>query len=462
MNNNSKVAGHSSSEASALELGTLSIRRLLVKYSVPAIIATVLTSLYNIIDSIFIGHGAGPLAIAGLAISFPLMNLVIAFCLLVSVGGATIGSIFLGQKNIEGATDSVNNVMTLCTIHAVIFGGITLIFLDPILIFFGATPETLPYSREFMKVILFGTPVSYIFIGLNNLMRATGHPAKAMISAFISVPINALLAYIFIFRFGWGIRGAATATILSQCCSLVWVMAHFLSRKTFVRLNRHNSWFNPSIVKRIYPIGLSPFLMNVCTCVVVALINYSLLHCEGVDGNMAVGAYGIVNRVVVFFVMVVLGITQGMQPILGYNYGAKNFSRVNTTLKYGIVAGVGITSLGCLIIELFPGTISAMFTDSETLISIATGAFRIMVACFPFVGCQIVIQNYFQSIGKPAYSIFLSLTRQLIFLVPFLVFFPRLFGIVGVWCSMAASDFLAFVLAVVVLIVTSRRWRSAR
>lgn len=451
---------HQNHKSSPTELGTKSIRRLLVQYSVPAIIATVLTSAYNIIDSIFIGRGVGALAISGLAISFPLMNLVIAFCLLVSVGGATISSIYLGQKNRDGATDAVNNVMTLCLIHSVVFGGLTLIFLDPILRFFGATQATLPYAREFMRVILIGTPISYIFIGLNNLMRATGYPVKAMISAFISVPINAALAYLFVFHFEWGIRGCATATIIAQFCSLIWVMSHFFSRKSYVRLNRHNRWFKWGIIKRIYPIGLSPFLMNVCTCVVVAIINYSLLNCEGVNGDLAVGAYGIVNRVVVFFVMIVLGITQGMQPILGYNYGARNFTRVGLTLKYGIVAGVSITSLGCLVIELFPNTICSFFTEDATLQSIASEAFRIMVACFPFVGCQIVIQNYFQSIGKPAISIFLSLTRQLIFLVPCLLIFPRLMGITGVWGSMAVSDFLAFILAVVVLTISNRNLKK--
>ena len=444
------------------DLGTKSIRRLLVQYSVPAIIATVLTSLYNIIDSSFIGRGVGSNALTGLTIAFPLMNLVIAFCLLVSVGGATISSIFLGQKNRESATDAVNNVMTLCLIHAVVFGGLSLLFLDPILVFFGASPNSLPYAREFMTIILLGTPISYIFIGLNNLMRATGYPVKAMISAFISVPLNICTAYLLIYVLHWGIKGAACATILAQFGSLIWVMCHFLSNKSYVRLNRRNRWFKWEIVKRIYPIGLSPFLMNVCTCIVVALINYSLLNCDGVDGDMAVGAYGIVNRVVVVFVMIVLGITQGMQPILGYNYGAKNYPRVRTTLNYGIIAGVGVTSLGCLLIEIFPDTFCAFFTEDAALRSIASEAYRIVVACFPFVGCQIVIQNYFQSIGKPAVSIFLSLTRQLIFLVPCLLLLPRLFGIIGVWSSMATSDMLAFILAVVVLFISNRRFKKSQ
>lgn len=215
-------------------LGSRSIGSLLVQYSVPAIIASVATSLYNIIDSIFIGRGVGAMAIAGLAITLPLMNLVIAFCTLIAVGGATISSIFLGQQNLKRATDVVNNVMMLCLIHSVIFGGITLLFLDEILTFFGATPETLPYAREFMRVILYGTPISYVFIGLNNLMRATGYPKKAMISALLSVAVNIILAPIFIFEMKWGIKGAATATILGQTAAFIWVIHHFISRKSFI------------------------------------------------------------------------------------------------------------------------------------------------------------------------------------------------------------------------------------
>lgn len=264
------------------------------------------------------------MAISGLAITFPLMNLVIGFCTLVAVGGATISSIFLGQKNMERATDTVNNVMLLCIIHSVVFGGLTLIFLDPILYLFGATEETIPYAREFMKVILYGTPISYVFIGLNNIMRATGYPRKAMVSALLSVGVNIVAAPIFIFKLHWGIAGAAAATILGQTCALVWVMAHFLSHKSFVHINWKERFFVPALIKRIYGIGMSPFLMNCTACVVVVFLNKSLLDCAGDMGNTAVGAYGIINRTTMFFVMIVFGVTQGMQPILGYNYGAGN------------------------------------------------------------------------------------------------------------------------------------------
>lgn len=445
------------SPSSPMELGSKSVSKLLVQYSVPAIIASVATSLYNIIDSIFIGRGVGPMAIAGLAITFPLMNLVIAFCTLVAVGGATISSIFLGQKNISRATDVVNNVFVLCLIHSFVFGGITLIFLDEILTFFGATPETLPYAKEFMQVILYGTPIAFVFIGLNNIMRATGYPARAMISALLSVGVNIILAPIFIFVLDWGIRGAAFATVCGQTAAFIWVMAHFLSKKSFIHFQRGNKWLTPMIIKRIYAIGLSPFLMNICACIVVVFINKALLDYGGADGNMAIGAYGILNRTTMFFVMIVFGVTQGMQPILGFNYGAKNFQRVRHTLSIGIWLGVAITTTGWILTEFWPGIIARLFTVDPTLIAISERGFRIYFIFYPLVGCQIVIQNYFQSVGRPKISIFLSLTRQLIFLLPFLMIFPKRFGIDGVWGAMSASDAIAFLFAIVTLIITNRR-----
>ncbi len=445
---------------SPMQLGNTPIGKLLVQYSVPAIIASVATSLYNIIDSIFIGRGVGAMAIAGLAITFPLMNLIVAFCTLVAVGGATISSIFLGQKNIQRTTDVLNNVFTLCIIHSIIFGGVTYIFLDQILLFFGATADTLPYAREFMQIILLGTPISYIFIGLNNIMRATGYPTRAMISALLSVMTNLILAPILIFSLDWGIKGAAVATVIGQAVACIWVLWHFFSKKSFVHFTLSNRQpLNLSIIKRIYAIGLSPFLMNVCACIVVIFINNALLNYGGDAGDMTVGAYGILNRTSMFFIMIVFGVTQGMQPILGYNFGAGNYERVNKTLMMGIRIGVVITTVGWLITELAPNLISSMFTIDENLIAISDHGARIFFLFYPLVGCQVVIQNYFQSVGKPKISIFLSLTRQLIFLIPLLIFLPQWWGIDGVWASMAASDFIAFLFAIVTLIIFNRRFR---
>lgn len=446
-----------SSGQSPLILGTQPIGKLLIKYSVPAIIASVATSLYNIIDSIFIGQGVGPMAIAGLAITFPLMNLVAAFCMLIAVGGATICSIFLGQNDYSRATDVANNVITLCLINSLIVGGGALLFLDPILEFFGATQATIPYAREFMQIILYGTPISYVFIGLNYLMRATGYPAKAMISALISVVVNLVAAPIFIFKLGLGIKGAAMATVMGQTTAMIWVFCHFLSKKSFVHLQLKRRWFTWSIARRIYAIGMSPFLMNMCACIVVVFINKALLDYGGTDGDLAIGAYGIINRTTMFFVMIVFGVTQGMQPILGYNYGAARMDRVKLTLKKGIILGVIITFVGWLVTEIAPSWVSRLFTVDEGLIKIADEGFRIYFICYPVVGCQIVIQNFFQSVGKPKLSIFLSLTRQLIFLLPMLWILPRHYGIMGVWASMSASDILACALAVITLLIVRKK-----
>ncbi|MCH5219792.1 MAG: MATE family efflux transporter [Muribaculaceae bacterium] len=439
-----------------LTLGTFPISKLLVQYSVPAIIANLATSLYNIIDSIFIGHGVGAMAIAGLAITFPLMNLVIAFCTLIAVGGATVSSIFLGQKNLSRATDVVNNVMLMCFVHAVVFGGLTLYFLDDILYFFGATEQTISYARDFMFIILLGTPISYVFLGLNNIMRATGYPKKAMISAFLSVGVNLVLAPIFIFHFKWGIEGAATATLIGQAVACVWVVAHFMNKNSVVHFDLRRRWFVPSLIKRMYGIGLSPFLMNCTACLVVVFLNKSLLEAAGAEGNDSVGAYGIINRTTMFFVMIVFGVTQGMQPILGYNFGANNWLRVKKTLYKGIWIGASISACGWVITELFPDAISSMFTTDQTMIDIAREGFRIYFICYPVVGAQIVIQNFFQSVGHPLPSIFLSLTRQLIFLLPFLWILPKYFGVDGVWLSMTGSDLLAAIVAAITVIIWIR------
>lgn len=448
------------SENTPLSLGTKPIGKLLIQYSVPAIIASVATSLYNIIDSIFIGQGVGTMAIAGLAVTFPLMNLVIAFCVFIAAGGATISSIFLGQKNQSRATDVLNNVVVLSIIHSILFGGLSLFFLDEILYFFGATDATIKYAKEFMEVILYGTPISYFFIALINLLRATGYPKKAMAISLLSVFINLCLAPVFIFIFNWGIAGAAFATICGQVLSSIGLVRHFMSRDSFVHFNRNNSFFSPTIIKRIYSIGLSPFLMNVCACIVVIFINTALLDYGKETGNLAIGAYGIVNRTGMLFVMVVFGVTQGMQPILGFNYGANQWERVKRTLKIGLWAGIAITTLGFAVGELLPNEVASMFTTDSTLIEISSIGFHISFLFFPVVGGQVIIQNFFQSIGMPGISIFLSLTRQLLFLIPTLLILPYFWGVEGVWLSLSVSDLLAFIVAAITLCILLKRRRN--
>ncbi len=442
---------------SPVVLGTMPIGKLLVEYSVPAIIGMTVTSLCNIIDSIFIGQGVGALAIAGMAVTFPLMNLVIAFCTLVGVGGATISSIFLGQQDRVRATEVLHNVLVMCVVNAVCFGGLTLLFLDPILLFFGASPDTLPYAREFMQVILLGTPIAYVFIGLNNIMRATGYPRKAMYSSLVTVVVNIALAPIFIFSLKWGIRGAALATVAAQFVAMIWVLSHFFNKNNFIHFDRQHSRFRISVVGKIFSIGMSPFLINACACVVVIFINNAL---QNNGGDLAIGAYGIVNRVSMLFVMVVMGITQGMQPIIGYNYGARQYERVDRALRYGIFAGVAVTTVGMLSCELLPYGIVRLFTDSIELIGLSVTGLRITTSMLPFVGCQIIISHYFQSIGRAQVSIFLSLSRQLLFLLPLLLILPSFWSTEGVWWSMPISDFIAFVITIIALYWHRRKQRQ--
>ena len=416
-------------------LGKESIGKLLLQYSIPAIIGMTITSIYNIIDSIFIGHGVGAMAIAGLAISFPLMNLVVAFCTLVSAGGSTLASIRLGQKDLKGATEILSHTLMLCITNSV---------------FFGASHDTLPYARSFMQVILLGTPITYTMIGLNNVMRATGYPKKAMLTSMVTVVANIILAPIFIFHFEWGMRGAATATVISQLIGMVWVVSHFMQKESTVHFEGTIWKMKGRIVESIFAIGMSPFLMNVCACIIVIIINNSL---QEHGGDMAIGAYGIINRLLTLYVMIVLGLTMGMQPIVGYNFGAQKLNRVKQTLRLGILSGVVITSSGFLICELFPHAVSALFTDSDELIDLAVEGLRLAVLMFPFVGAQIVIGNFFQSIGKAKISIFLSLTRQLLYLLPCLLLFPNWWGLKGIWISMPVSDALAFITAVISLMI---------
>ncbi len=438
-------------------MGTEPVGKLLLQYSIPAIIGMTIVSLYNIIDSIFIGHGVGAMAIAGLAITFPMMNLTAAFGNLVSAGGSTISSIRLGQKDIEGVNKVLGNTLTLCIVHAIVFGGLSFLFLDYILRFFGASSETLPYARDFMQVILLGTPFAYVMIGMNYVMRATGHPKKAMLTSMASVLVNVVLAPLFIFHFHWGIRGAALATICAQFIGMLWVLNHFLGKKRDIRLRRHCLRLERRIVGDIYSIGMAPFLMNVTACVIVILINNTL---QRHGGDLAIGSYGIINRLLMLYLMIVMGLTMGMQPIVGYNFGARKPERVKQTLRLAIIAGVCITTSGFVICEAFPHAVSAIFTSDDTLIDMAAHGLRLCVAMFPVVGAQVVIGNFFQSIGLAKTSLFMSLTRQLIFLLPCLLVFPLWWGLDGVWLSLPVSDLLAFLTAVAALWWYIRRQRG--
>ncbi|MFQ8888271.1 MAG: MATE family efflux transporter [Bilophila wadsworthia] len=441
--------------SATLLLRTEPIGKLLLRYSLPAIAAMVVFSLYNIIDSIFIGHGVGPLAISGLAITFPVMNLTFALVLLVGIGGASICSIRLGQQDIDGATRVLGNVLLLGLINGVTFGLLSQLVLDPVLTAFGASEHTLPYARDFMQIILYGLPVTCTMFGLNHIMRATGYPQKAMLSAVLTVGMNIILAPIFIFWLKWGIRGAAIATVLSQCVGMVWVLSHFRNPKSTVHFRQGTFRLRWKIVSSIFSIGMSPFLLNVCACLVTVLINIGL---KRYGGDMAIGAFGILNRILILFVMLVMGLTQGMQPIVDTTMG-RSSSNGKQTLKYGVITGGLITTAGFLAGQFAPEIVSRMFTDDAGLIALSVEGMRLATLVFPLVGIQIVVGNFFQSIGKAKLSIFLSLTRQLLFLAPCLLILPRFFELKGIWISLPVSDSLSFVTSMGVLYMFLREMR---
>lgn len=443
------------------ELGTEKISKLLMQYAIPAIIAQTAASLYHTIDSIFIGHipEVGALAISGLATTFPFMNLSVAFGAMVGVGGATQLSVRLGQRDYDSAKTILGNLVTLNIIVGVLFAAISLIFLDPILFFFGASDSTLPYARAFMEIILYGNIITHLYFGINAALRASGHPKQAMYATILTVCMNALLAPLFIYVLGWGIRGAAVATILSQLITLLWQIRLLSNPNELLHLQRGIYKLRSNIVKSILAIGMSPFFINAAACIVVIILNKGLRNYSS-DGDMSIAAYGIANRVQFIFVMVVLGLTQGMQPIVGYNYGAKKFLRVKETLKLTIIWATIITTLGFVIGEGMPETVSRAFTTEQALVDSSSKAMRIMFIFMPTIGFQLVTTNFFQSIGKVNKSIFLSLTRQILFLMPLLVILPIFMGEDGVWYSMPISDITAALLTVLLLVMQFREWKN--
>ena len=418
-------------------LGKADIKKLLLEYSIPAIIGMMAMSLYNIIDSIFIGHGVGALAISGLAVAFPLMNLAAAFGTLVGIGGATLVSIKLGQQDYKGASNVLGNVVVLNATIGILFSIAGLIFIDEILFFFGASDQTIGYTRDFMEIILCGNVITHLYFGLNNVMRSSGYPRKAMVTTLLAVFVNIILAPIFIFWFEWGMRGAAVATVLAQLIALLWVVAHFTQKRSFIHFQPGIFRLKKQIMKEIFSIGLSPFILNACACFVIILINRSLFQ-HG--GDLAIGAYGIINRLVMLTVMIVLGFTQGMQPIAGYNFGAKQHDRVIQVLKLTIIYVISVTTFAFIVGQAFPRQLAMMFTKEEKLIELSVNGMRIVMAAFPVIGFQMVISNFFQSIGRAWQAIFISTTRQIIFLIPLLLILPTYWGTEGVWVSMPVSD----------------------
>ena len=442
-----------------LELGTKPVGKLLAQYTLPAIIAMTASSLYNMVDSIFIGQAVGPMAISGLAITFPFMNLSGAFGAAIGIGASTSISVKLGQKDYHVAENILGNTVTLTLIIGLAYTVICFALLDPILRFFGASDATIPYARDFMEIILLGNVFTHMYLSMNAVLRAASKPKQAMYATIFTVVLNIVLDPFFIYDWGLGlgIRGGALATVLAQMVALVYQFHLLTNQREILHLKKGIYKLKGNLVKNIFAIGISPFSMNVCACVVVIFINNQLV---GYGGDLAVGAYGIANRIAFIFVMFVMGLNQGMQPIAGYNYGAQRLDRVMRVLTLSILVATAIMTTGWLIAMFLPYPCARMFTTDEKLIKMAIHGIQVLMLMMPVVGFQMVTTNFFQCIGKVKISIFMSLSRQLLLLVPLLAILPRIWGIDGVWASMPASDAISALLAFIIMRHYMRKFKK--
>lgn len=437
------------------ELGSAPVHKLLWKYALPAIIAMTATSLYNIVDSIYIGHGCGALAFGALTVAKPFMDICAAFGSLVGVGASSLLAIYLGEKDYDRANRVLGNVIVMNIILSAIVMAVGLIWLDPILMAFGASEDTLLYAHEYMEIILYGNILTHIYFGLNALLRSAGHPRFSMTATIVAVVINIILDPIFIFGLEMGVRGAALATVISQAVAVVWQVTKFMDKNELVRFHRGIWRLNRHITSRTLAIGMSPFLYNIAHCFVVIIINNQL---KNFGGDLAIASYGVINRLTFVFAMMVMGLNQGMQPIAGYNYGAKQYDRMLRSFYLTCIYATGVMGIVFVLGECFPEQMTRMFTHDPMLIDQTIRPMRIICSTMLIIGFQMVTGNLFTSIGKAGKAIFLSLTRQVLYLIPLALWMPTLFAdpLDGVWWSIPVSDSLSAVTAVIVLIAARK------
>ncbi|MBD5190155.1 MAG: MATE family efflux transporter [Bacteroidales bacterium] len=431
------------------ELGTAPIWRILLKYSLPAVVGTVISAIYNIIDSIVIGHAIDdPNVVAGIAVTFPVMNLATALGMLIGAGAATRVSIVLGQNDKKMAEMILGNCVILSVVIGLLYVTAFAIFLTPILTIFGASPNSLPYAREFLMWVLPGMVLMNITFSYNNVMRASGYPGKAMYTNMIGAGMNVILAPLFLFVFKWGIRGAAIATDISMLVTAFFVMGHFFNKKNTLHFVKGTFRLHWKIIAGVLYIGMAPFLINVAGSAINAIVNNTLLK---YGGDNAIASIVVFNRFATIFVFIIIGICQGMQPIVGYNYGSKRYNRLFRTLLLGAGTAVVITTIGTLVGQFAPRPIAQMFMQNEQQIAVAVNCLKIVTLAFWMVGFQIVATNFFQALGKAGISVFLSLTRQIIFMIPLLLFLPGMWGLDGVWAAFPISDTAATLVSAAML-----------
>jgi putative MATE family efflux protein len=445
-------------------LATKPVGHLLFQFATPSIIAMAASSIYNLCDSIFIGQGVNSMAIAGLAITFPVMNISHAFGAMIGVGSGAQTAVAMGEANRRRALMIFGNMIRLDITIGLLLCGFGLLFLEQILRLFGASDATLPYAYDYMQIILIGCIISHAMLGMNDQMRSSGHPKSAMLCQLIAVVANIVLDALFIFGFGWGMRGAALATVLGQLIAFVVEIQFFRNKANFVHFSREGLILRMDIIRDIISIGLSPFFLNVCACVVVMLINRDLLLHGGLEGDTYVGVYGIVNRIGFVLVMMVMGFGQGMGPIVGFNLGARLFHRVTGVLKVAYGCATFVMTFGYFVFAVYAEQMARFFTNDEHMIELCVPAIRIMLCMLPVVGGQMITSTFFQSIRQARKAIFLSTTRQMLFLVPLLLFLPDYFaqrgwgGVNGVWVCMPVSDLISAIIAGTLLYLQVRRF----
>lgn len=435
------------------QLGEESIGKLLIKFSIPAIVGMIVNALYNIIDRVFIGRGVGKLALSGVTVTFPISTIIMAFGMLVGIGCAALISIKLGQQKKEEAEHILGNAFTLIIIISLIVTTLGLIFLEPMLLKFGASKETLPYAKEYIRIILIGVIFQNIGFGLNNTIRSEGNPRVAMFTMLIGGVLNTILDPIFIFVFNMGTKGAAIATVISQTVNTIWVLSYFFSKRSVLKIRYKNLKLDSKVIKSIFAIGMSPFSMQIAASIVTIISNRSLVK---YGGDLALGAMGVIMSIVMLVLMPIFGINQGCQPIIGYNYGAKKYNRVKKALKLAILAATTITTTGFIIIQLFPKQLISIFNKDPQLVAIGVHGIRIYLFMLPIIGFQIVSSNYFQAIGKAKISMFLSLSRQVIILIPLLLILPRIFELNGVWIAGPSADAISSIVTAIFLFIEIR------
>lgn len=419
------------------QLGEEKVGKLLLKFSIPAIVGMLVSALYNIVDRIFIGNGVGALAITGVGVTFPFSTIIMAFGMLVAIGAGAIISIKLGENKREEAEKILGNTFILISLTSILVTIFGLVYLDKLLRIFGASDSVISYARDYGYIILLGAVFNNVGFGMNNLIRAEGNPKIAMYTMLIGAVLNIILDPIFIFVFNMGVKGAAIATVISQAANSIWVISYFMGKKSILKLKVKNFKIEKNLMIQIFAIGMSPCLMQIAASIVTIVFNKNLLN---YGGDFAIGAMATINSISMLFLMPIFGINQGSQPIIGYNYGAKYFERVKEALKLSILAGTAISTIGFIMVEAFPQALIKMFNNDPNLVKIGSNGIRIFLCMLPIIGFQIVSSNYFQAVGKPKKSIFLSLSRQVILLIPLVFILPKFFGLNGVWMAAPVSD----------------------